>query len=172
MREVKGSLPSGRVKGLATLLALALASPLWAQEGTAPAPGARIRVTLEGEEARSRIGRYEAVRDTALVLRSGDSAQLIPMSRVRRLEVSRGRKPSTVGGAIGAVLGGLSGAFAAGCLANRDDYGVLCGGQDDTKLVDGGLVGGAVGATVGALLGRRDRWQALEPGWRDPPPPP
>lgn len=62
-----------------------------------------------------------------------------------------GRRPNTTGGIIGFVVGAAAGA-TVGCLANKDDYGVFCGGQDDTKVVVGAVIGGAVGAAVGALV--------------------
>ncbi len=62
-------------------------------------------------------------------------------------------------GIVGGVLGAAAGGFALGCLANRDSYGVLCGGQNDTKLAIGAVTGGLAGAALGALLGRRERWR-------------
>lgn len=64
-------------------------------------------------------------------------------------------RPNVTGGIIGFVVGAAAGA-AVGCLANKDDYGVFCGGQDDTKVVVGAAVGGVVGAAIGALLFRRE----------------
>lgn len=64
------------------------------------------------------------------------------------------RKPNVTGGIIGFVVGAAAGA-TVGCLANKDDYGVFCAGQNDTKVVVGALVGGAAGAAVGALLFKR-----------------
>lgn len=66
-----------------------------------------------------------------------------------------GRRPNTTGGIIGFVVGAAAGA-TVGCLANKDDYGVFCGGQDDTKVVVGAVIGGAVGAAVGALVFARE----------------
>jgi hypothetical protein len=64
-------------------------------------------------------------------------------------------RPNVTGGIIGFVLGAAAGA-TVGCLANKDDYGVFCAGQNDTRVVAGALVGGAVGAAVGALLFKRE----------------
>jgi hypothetical protein len=64
------------------------------------------------------------------------------------------RKPNVTGGIIGFVVGAAAGA-TVGCLANKDDYGVFCAGQNDTKVVVGALVGGVAGAAVGALLFKR-----------------
>jgi LytS/YehU family sensor histidine kinase len=62
---------------------------------------------------------------------------------------------------VGLLLGAAAGGVIA-CTANRDAYGVFCGGQDDTKLVIGAAIGGAAGATLGALLFRRERWTAVD----------
>lgn len=74
----------------------------------------------------------------------------------RRLEAHRGRKPSVLGGVIGFAVGGVAGGLV-GCSLNRDDYGVFCAGQSDTKVFLGAVVGGAVGGAVGALLFSRKR---------------
>jgi hypothetical protein len=64
------------------------------------------------------------------------------------------RHANVTGGIIGFVVGAAAGA-TVGCLANKDDYGVFCAGQNDTKVVVGALVGGVAGAAVGALLFKR-----------------
>ena len=64
------------------------------------------------------------------------------------------------GGVVGALLGAGAG-FALGCLANQDDYGVFCGGQDDTKVIVGMTLGGILGATAGALLFKQEQWIPL-----------
>lgn len=70
-------------------------------------------------------------------------------------ELIAGRKLSVTGGVIGAVVGAAAG-VALACLANRDSYGVYCAGQDDAKLVIGGVIGAGVGGFIGAwLLGER-----------------
>ena len=88
-------------------------------------------------------------RDTSLLA--------LRLAEISRVEVSRGRKSGIVGGVVGLLLGAAAGGVLA-CTANRDDYGVFCGGQDDTKLVIGAAIGGAAGAALGALLFRRERW--------------
>jgi hypothetical protein len=131
-----------------------------AQEEPPLHPGSRIRVTIQGPEASTRIGRLGAVNDSTLVLLTASSSTAIPRAGIIRLELSRGRKPSVPGGIAGLVLGAAAGG-AVGCLANRDSYGVFCAGQSDTKVVVGAVVGGAAGATLGALLFRRERWVTL-----------
>ncbi len=135
-----------------------------ALEAQQPSPlqaGARVRVTVHGPDTRVRVGTLDAVHDTSLLLRTSCGTLLLPIRDVRRLEVSRGRKPSVLGGITGLVLGGaVGGAF--GCLANRDDYGVFCGGQRDTKVALGAALGGAASAAIGAAVWRRERWRRVE----------
>ena len=77
------------------------------------------------------------------------------------MELSRGRQPSVVGGLVGFLLGAAAGG-AIGCAANSDDYGVYCGGQDDTRVIAGAALGGAAGAALGALLFKRERWAVVD----------
>jgi hypothetical protein len=141
------------------LVVLALCCPpgvLGAQDATL-VPGARLRVTSEHRIPRIETGRYHALTDTTLVLSRDTTLLPLPRVDISRVEVSRGRKPGIVGGVVGLLVGAAAGGVIA-CTANRDDYGVFCGGQDDTKLVIGAAIGGAAGAALGALLFRRERW--------------
>jgi membrane associated rhomboid family serine protease len=124
-------------------------------------------VALDGPDPRWQVGTLDAVGDSTLLLRTSRGARLIPARDVHRLEASLGRAPSVPGGIAGLVLGGAVGG-ALGCLANRDDYGVFCGGQRDAKVVVGAVLGGAVGAAVGAVALRRERWRPVE--WGSPGP--
>ena len=73
-----------------------------------------------------------------------------------------GKKANVGLGVLGLLLGaGVGGAL--GCLANKDDYGVYCGGQDDTKVIVGAALGGLAGAAAGALLFKREAWRTVEP---------
>lgn len=83
-------------------------------------------------------------------VRSAPNPAIIPEANRRLLDRSVAHRRSLTGGVVGLVVGAAAGAFV-GCLANRDDYGVLCGGQSDTKV----FVGAAIGATAGALIGSR-----------------
>ena len=151
---------------LACMLLLHRPAPLEAQRPARPAdtldPGDRIRVSVVTPTPRLYIGTYQARTDSTLQLQSGDSPLTISMRTVTRLEQSRGQKLSVGGGVIGFLVGGAGGA-ALGCLANRDDYGVFCGGQSDTKVVVGAALGGAAGAALGAIVFRRERWSPVEP---------
>ncbi len=75
------------------------------------------------------------------------------------LEVSRGHAPGPVPTLAGLLLGTAVG-FALGCAANRDDYGVYCGGQSDATVLHGRGPQGPGGA-AGALLFRREQWAAV-----------
>lgn len=84
------------------------------------------------------------------VVRTAPNPAVIPEANRRLLDRSIAHRRSLAGGVAGFVVGAAAGAFV-GCLANRDDYGVLCGGQSDTRV----FVGAAIGATAGALIGSR-----------------
>ena len=132
----------------------------WAAAQDAPlVPGARVRVTLR-TPPQSLVARFDALTDTTLALAGNSSPRVIPLSNVERIEWSRGRKPGVLGGVVGFLVGGALGGVA-GCAANRDSYGVFCGGQSDTKVAVGTALGGIAGAALGAYLGRRDRWTPL-----------
>jgi len=131
----------------------------WAQ-GPPLALGTRVRV-VEREPGPTRIGVYRGADQSALTLGIDSTTLTIPREQIVRLEQSLGRKPSLPGGIVGALLGALAGG-AVGCLANEDDYGVFCAGQDDTKVIVGAAVGGVAGAFLGAMLFRTERWRAVE----------
>ncbi len=141
----------------AWLTALTLALPLAAQDG--PAPGTRIRITEATSPPVTHVGRLAALSDGYVTLEAGAREGRLPLARIARMEVSEGRPFSVTWGIVGGVLGAAAGGFALGCLANRDSYGVLCAGQNDTKLAIGAVTGGLAGAALGALLGRRERWR-------------
>ncbi|HET9983344.1 MAG TPA: hypothetical protein VFQ38_07145 [Longimicrobiales bacterium] len=156
------------LRALRLLLALlALATTARAQEAPRLGPGTRLRVTVVRPSAQVYTGTFGTRTDTTLVLSGGASSRSIPLSSIGRLEWSAGRKPGILGGVLGLVVGVAAGG-AAGCAANRDSYGVFCGGQDDTKVVVGAALGGLAGATAGALLLRRERWRPVELGRLQP----
>jgi hypothetical protein len=140
--------------GAALLLSPA---PLFAQID----PGARLRVTLNRPAPNARIGTYESISDTTLSLSIASTRVVLPLANIARVEVSEGRRLSVTAGVIGFLLGGAAGS-ALGCAANRDDYGVFCAGQSDTKVFTGALLGGLGGAALGAILFRRERWRPVD----------
>lgn len=130
--------------------------PLSAQDARPPGPDARLRVTALESGSPVRVETRPASSDTAQRIESGASSRTVSVGTVGRPEVGRGRKPSVLGGVAGFLVGGAVGGVL-GCLANRDDYGVFCGGQSDTKVFLGVALGGAAGGTLGALLFGRER---------------
>jgi hypothetical protein len=147
---------------LLTFVVLLSALPtLQAQEAAPLRPGTRIRITVVRPSPRLQIGTYQALTDSTLQLQTGPSSFAISLGAVGRVEQSRGRKLSVLGGVLGFVVGGAGGGVV-GCLANRDDYGVFCGGQSDTKVVLGAALGGVAGAALGAVLFGRERWNPVE----------
>jgi hypothetical protein len=143
---------------LAAFVATASSSG-WAQ-GPALAVGTRVRV-VEREPGTTRVGVYRGLAPGGLTLGIDSTTLTIPRENILRLEQSLGRKPSVPAGIVGFLVGGLAGG-ALGCLANKDDYGVYCGGQDDTKVIVGAALGGIGGALLGAFLFRTERWHAVE----------
>ena len=136
-------------------------APLGAQDSIAARPGSRLRVKTGESTAQIQTGTYHAVTDTTLVLWRAGAELSLPLASIRRLEISGGRKPNVAAGVVGFLLGAAAGEVVA-CTANRDSYGVFCGGQDDTKLIVGAALGGAAGAAIGVLLFRRERWSVVE----------
>ncbi|HET9133514.1 MAG TPA: hypothetical protein VFN90_04360 [Gemmatimonadales bacterium] len=91
-----------------------------------------------------------ALRPTRAPLTTHDSRLTPP-----RAERVASRRPNLTAGLLGFVVGGVAGA-AVGCALNSDDYGVFCGGQDDTRVVVSAAIGGLVVGTAAAFLfGRR-----------------
>lgn len=83
-------------------------------------------------------------------------APAVPHATLARVEAATARRPSVAGGVAGALVGAVAGGVV-GCMANRDDYGVFCGGQSDTTVAIGAIIGAGIGAYIGAKLFARDR---------------
>ncbi len=147
---------SALLRFLFAVASVALALPASAQQPPQLEAGARVRVTAT-TFAGFRVARFQALTDSTLVLADNGNPFVIPLSAVTQLEWNRSRSPNLLTGAVGLLLGGAAGA-AAGCAANRDSYGVFCGGQSDTKVAVGAALGGIAGAAIGSLLFRRDQW--------------
>ena len=155
--------PKRWVRATGTGLCVVLVgSPLCAAESVSVVePGSRVRVTAPAESS-PRIGTCEGVREGQLLFRDDGEPRRIPLSAISRIDVSRGRKTSKTRVILGAVVGGAVGSVAMGCLANKDDYGVACAGQDDTKYLVGGILGGVAGGLLGALVGRSESWERVD----------
>lgn len=145
------------IRRAAIVVMLCVAGPgsALAQDAT---PGDRIRVRLVAADSRL-TGTFRGLQDTLLLL-AVPEPRAIPLGSIAGLERSLGRQPSVAGGIVGLLLGAGAG-FALGCLANADDYGVFCGGQDDTKVILGMTLGGLFGAAAGALLFKQEKWTPL-----------
>lgn len=125
-------------------------------------PGARVRVTSAQPPGEARVGMYQGLHGGLLELEANSTRFSYPLADITRLDVSRGYKPSLVGGVVGGILGAAMGGFVLGCLANRDDYGVICAGQNDTMLWTGVIGGGALMGFLGARLFRTERWARVD----------
>ena len=153
----------------AAVLAAALPAPSAAQEVLAP--GTRVRVTVP-DQKHPLVG--------AFVSRTADSLMLeiparswngvgrrpvelvsLPVPRITRLEVSRGRRSHPGRGAgIGALVGAAAG-LALGLAASADNSGWFEIGPGEVASAT--LVMGGIGAGVGAIVGglsHSERWEA------------
>jgi hypothetical protein len=143
------------VPALAVLLA---AAPVALAQGPDLVVGTRVRVTRT--TTGRQIGTYRGTDQSALSLQVDTTTHRVPRETIAKLEQSMGRKPNVATGIFGAILGaGVGGAL--GCLANKDDYGVYCGGQDDTKVIVGAVIGGLAGGAAGALLFKKEGWREV-----------
>jgi hypothetical protein len=125
--------------------------------GQVLAPGQRVRITTES----TLTGRVDSVSRDRIWL-SPSPAEPIPLDRIRKVELSRGRKPAlgkaaAYGALAGAVVGGvLWAAFIAG-----DEY------SEDPKelfalaLIGGGAAGGALAGMGLSLTLARERWEIV-----------
>jgi hypothetical protein len=124
--------------------------------------GDRIRVTQIGGVFV--VGYFESSDATALSLKTSPEATTttIPMTRVTKVEVSRGVQRKTkegalTGGLLGATVGLFLAAIAIGVGQNLDDESV-------TAPVLLAVVPTAVGVGVGALIGNhktKEAWQRV-----------
>jgi hypothetical protein len=112
-------------------------------------------VRILGTSAPAPIGTPGVPSDAETPSRAAELPLAVSLATSRQLDASR-RKPSLLGGVVGFVVGGVAGGLV-GCSTNRDDYGVFCAGQSDTKVVLGAAAGGVVGGALGALLFGRNR---------------
>lgn len=140
------------------LVALLFLTPVAVAQGPDLAVGTRVRVTTTTSVTRA--GTYRGIDQAALAVQVDTTTHRIPRETIAKLEQSMGRKPNVATGILGAILGaGIGGAL--GCLANEDDYGVYCGGQDDTKVIVGAVIGGLAGGAAGALLFKKEGWREV-----------
>ena len=144
-----------------TCLLLGLPGLSLAQQQAPLQLGARIRVAADTFGTGAETGTFQGLSGNTLQMDRGSRRYALPLASVTRLEQSQGKKPNVPAGILGLVLGaGIGGTL--GCLANADDYGVFCGGQDDTKVIIGAVLGGVAGGLVGALAFPRERWNVVD----------
>ena len=120
-----------------------------------------MRVSVATPRPAAHVGILQGLSNTAVMLQTDAGALALPRRSVTRLERSLGRKRSVLGGVLGFLAGAMAGG-TLGCLANRDDYGVFCGGQSDATVVAGALIGAAAGTAAGGALLRRERWSTVD----------
>lgn len=124
--------------------------------------GARVRVTPVTPPGDARVGMYQGLGGDGLRVALDSRTTTFPLSNITLLEVSRGRKPSVLATAVSALVGAGVGAFMLGCVANQDDYAVLCAGQDDTKFWGGAALGAATFGFIATRLFRSERWSPVD----------
>jgi hypothetical protein len=123
----------------------------------------RIRVRHGGSSDWT-VGTLVRSDDDSLYIATTQGARSVARSGITRLDISRDRKPNTlgglkngaiVGGAIGTVLGVL-------VLAYEDDFWLDYGAEViPISMAGGSLLGGILGAGFGTLQ-RIDRWERVE----------
>lgn len=164
---------------------LLLATPLAAQ--SVLAPGMRVRVSVpvvrnsvEGASfAAWETGTIKSVDSTALVLQTGEAEEIdIPLSVIRRIEVSEGRMTSSEGWRDGARKGAIAG---GGVVLTLSGITLVTRGLEDPDCSKGSCrepfflpmtksgmvrnlaIATAAGAGLGVLFGSRaeERWTAV-----------
>ncbi len=154
-----------RITSLVVALILTASADLFAQQEPPVAPGDRVRVSRLGTVP-PLVSTVLAFKADTLVLDAEDRvAPLeVPLSLVKKVEVSRGQKSNAVsgalwGGLVGAAFGAILG-VAAWSGSDSDDF-ISFG--PEAVAVGAGVLGG-VGAGVGLLIGaatRSDRWEEV-----------
>src|SRR5215218_7860205 len=146
---------------VAALLVILLARPdaltgQSAQSASAIRPGARVRITQEGQKPR-----------VAVLVAPG--ADAVPLAEVSRLDVSTGRHRKLLKGALVGTLGAgtvgaLLGAATYSPCESTEFFGCFMEptSQGESALL-GGIVGGALGLIVGTLAGlpTRESWHQV-----------
>jgi hypothetical protein len=140
---------------LVAFLALPTLALAQGQDAATVQRGARVRVTtFDGAPT---IGEFERWDGSSLLIYDRDEPLTFAFDDIDVLEVSQGWSVNTGGVVVGGLLGTAAGG-ALGCVANNDDYGAFCAGQNDTKVFMGAALGGAAGVALAALLFRVERW--------------
>jgi hypothetical protein len=135
-------------------LFLALVTPL--SSAAAQQAAQQTEVVVETAAVSSRDGVQTVDPWRVQVIGSPVAVVVDPTVRPADVEMNARRKVSVTGLVIGAVVGAAVGGALA-CFANKDDYGVYCAGQNDTKIVIGAVIGAGVGGWIGGVLIPRRR---------------
>lgn len=142
---------------MGTVISLALAGALWAQDdGWARvkqlAPGADIKV--EVDETLSFRGRFSAADEQSMTFVVGGRDHTVERGRIRRISIRRGTshrgRNILLGYLVGSAAGGLL--YAAGCA------GKSAGCMEGSPVV--AVPAGAVGLILGATL-PANGWQEI-----------
>jgi hypothetical protein len=145
---------------------LCIAAPLTAQTRVPVAVDQRVRIWTDAADAV--IGRVTAVnQDTVQVAPDGREATTVPVSAMRRIEISRGRTSRGSGvkkGAIrGAIILAAIGAVSSGLQHEQiGDDGATVTEAALLGIWSGGLFGGLIGGGIGAARSG-DRWEQVWP---------
>ncbi len=152
----------------ATMLVVILAFvPLASATAQVPIrPGDRVRVTghfcQPFHTCEHSVSTFLAWKADSLVIQSNGDTLYVPVDRVTRLDVSRGRKTNTgTGAVIGLLVGGVVGAAIGYASYEEGGFGDLGPG---VNVVAGGVIGGLGGLVTGAFIGlaiQTDRWREV-----------
>jgi hypothetical protein len=145
---------------------LCITAPLAAQTRVPVAVDQRVRIWTDAADAV--IGRVTAVNpDIVQVAPDGGEAAMVPISAMRRVEISRGRTSRGAGFKKGAIRGALILA-AIGAVSSGLQHEQV--GEDGATVTEaallgiwsGGLFGGLIGGGIGAARSG-DRWEQVWP---------
>ena len=145
---------------------LCIAVPAAAQTRVPVAVDQRVRIWTDAADAV--VGRVTAVnQETVQVAPDGRDATAVPVSAMRRVEISRGRISRGAGFKKGAIRGALILA-AIGAVSSALQHEQI--GEDGATVTEaallgiwsGGLFGGLIGGGIGAARSG-DQWEQVWP---------
>jgi hypothetical protein len=131
------------------ILTLTPCQELGAQTTDEVAVGERVRISAPGCNLPKKDGRFGGIEGDSVHLRMAGQDLSCAMSVVHRLEVYQGRHRWNRKAAKGAMIGGALGAVAGGLLGDKDYYPVF-----DPRTAAIGLGAGAI---IGAGIGKGPR---------------
>jgi hypothetical protein len=145
--------------------AAALAQPMQAQAGVAE--GARVRVSTDHSPGLPRriAGTLTNVTPETLVVSTGVQEIRIGRERVRRMELSAGRRHPGAGMLRGAGFGLLAGAGAGAVAGYATHEESFLSSTPAASAAWGALAGALIGVPVGAIIGVAvpgERWYMVE----------